>query len=273
MNIAGIELVDATRISGGDICAAHRATTSDGRVVFAKTLATAPVGFFEAEAAGLDLLRVPGAPPVPAVVAVAADGLVLEWVEPTSPSVAAARDFGTALAAMHEASLPSFGATRAGFIGSLPLSNVESSSWPSFYVEHRVQPFVRALTREQRLLVDAVCERIDDLCGPEEPPARIHGDLWSGNVLWGADGRSWLVDAASAHGGHRETDLAMLAWFGAPYLGEILAAYDERLPLADGWRERVRLHQLHPMLVHATLFGGGYGRAAADAASELLRLG
>ena len=272
MNIAGLQFVEARPISGGDICDAYRATTSDGRVVFVKTRTGAPEGFFEAEAAGLELLRVPGGPPVPTVVAVGADGLALEWVESTSPSVEAARGFGVALAALHATSMASFGAPYDGFIGSLPLLNAAATDWPAFYVEQRIQPYVNSLTGEQRQSLEDVCEHIEELCGPVEPPARIHGDLWSGNLLWGRDGHVWLVDAASAHGGHRETDLAMLAWFGAPYLEEIVAAYDERFPLAAGWRERVRLHQLHPMLVHATLFGGGYAQAAADAARSMLRL-
>ena len=104
---------------------------------------------------------------------------------------------------------------------------------------------------------------------PVEPPARLHGDLWNGNVLWGAEGRAWLIDPA-AHGGHRETDLAMLALFGAPFLDRILAGYAEVAPLAVGWRDRVPLHQLHPLLVHACLFGAGYAGPVADAARAAL---
>ena len=271
MNIAGVQLVDARAIGGGHICRAFRASAADGRAVFAKTLSGAPSGFFDAEARGLELLRVTDGPPVPSVVAVGSDGLVLEWVEAGQPGVAAARDFGERLAVMHAMQMSSFGAAYDGFIGSLPLPNPPATEWSVFYVEQRVQPYLRALTSDQRRIVDEVCERIDSLAGPPEPAARIHGDLWSGNLLWAADGQVWLVDAASAHGGHRETDLAMLAWFGAPHLDEIVAAYDAAFPLAEGWRARVRLHQLHPMLVHATLFGGGYGETAAAAARSLLR--
>ena len=104
--------------------------------------------------------------------------------------------------------------------------------------------------------MEKVTGRISELAGPAEPPSRIHGDSWSGNVMWSA-GRGWLIDPA-AHGGHRETDLAMLALFGCPSLDRLLAAYQEVSPLADGWADRVALHQLFPLLVHAVLFGGGY---------------
>ena len=113
-----------------------------------------------------------------------------------------------------------------------------------------------ALRPEDGRLVAAVMDRIDSLAGPAEPPSRIHGDLWAGNVLWSGEA-GWLIDPA-AHGGHRETDLAMLALFGAPHLDRILAGYNDATPLAAGWRARVPLHQLHPLLVHACLFGASY---------------
>ena len=109
-----------------------------------------------------------------------------------------------------------------------------------------------------------VCERIDELCGQPEPPSRLHGDLWGGNVMGGADGRAWLIDP-SCYGGHREVDLAMLRLFGAPSQ-RIFDAYEEAAPLAAGADERVELYQLAPLLVHAVLFGGSYGAAAERAA-------
>jgi fructosamine-3-kinase len=136
-----------------------------------------------------------------------------------------------------------------------------------------VLPFLRraadagTLTRADVALVESVADRIGDLAGPAEPPSRVHGDCWWGNVLW-SGGRGWLIDPA-AYGGHREGDLAMLALFSPPHLDRILAAYAEAAPLADGWRSRVPLHQLHPLLVHACLFGATYAaplRAAARAA-------
>lgn len=269
MRIAGVELVDAQRVHGGDICRGWRGTSS-GQQVFAKSLGNAPPGLFAAEARGLDLLRVDGGPPIPELVAASDDGLVLRWVEPGSPSPSVAREFGRRLAVLHTAWLPSFGLADDGFIGPLPLPNARAQSWPEFFVERRIRPYMSTLSAAERDAVEQVCARVAELAGPAEPPARIHGDLWSGNVLW-ADSVAWLIDASSAHGGHRETDLAMLALFGAPHLTEILAGYEEVAPLADGWRERIPLHQLHPLLVHATLFGGGYGSRAAAAARSLLR--
>jgi fructosamine-3-kinase len=119
--------------------------------------------------------------------------------------------------------------------------------------------------------VQRVLDNLEDVAGPEEPPALLHGDLWAGNVHWAANGLVYLIDPA-VHGGHRETDLAMLALFGCPLLDRVLAAYQEVTPLADGWPDRVPLHQLFPLLVHTELFGGGYaGRAIAAARTALSR--
>jgi fructosamine-3-kinase len=241
-----------------------------------KTLPDAPAGFFEAEARGLDRLRVPGAPAVPEVRAVGSDGLVLEWIEPAGPSVVAARRFGERLARLHQAAGDRFGAASAGFVATVPLDNTEASDWPTFHAERRLRPALAAararsgIDEASAADVETVIGRLADLSGPPQRPARIHGDLWAGNLVWAGDGEVWLVDAAAAHDGHRETDLAMLALFGGPHLDEIVAGYDATYPLAAGCQARVPLHQLHPLLVHAALFGGGYGSRAGAAAARLL---
>jgi fructosamine-3-kinase len=237
--------------------------------VLAKTWDAAPAGFFEAEERGLHFLRVPGGPAIADIVDVAPDRIDVVWIEAAAATPEAAIEFGRRLATLHLAAPASYGADFDGFIGPLPLPNGTHSNWPQFYAERRLAPYLDALGPSHRRAVEVVCERIDQLAGPTEPPARIHGDLWSGNLVWGADGQVWLIDAASAHGGHRETDLAMLALFGVPHLDLIVAGYDDAAPLADGWRDRVGLHQLHPLLVHAALFGGSYADRAASIARSL----
>lgn len=268
-----------TPVSGGDTCVASRLTLDDGNSVFAKTWpegSSAPDGFFAAEAAGLRWLREVGSVPVPEVITDLPKMLALEWVEPSDPTPEAAERFGRDLAGLHRASAPAFGANWPGFIGSLPLDNTPSQGpWGPWFAQHRLVPYLRrcvtnsTLTGNDVKLVEQVIDNLDEHGGDEEP-ARIHGDLWPGNLLWGADGRVWLVDPA-AHGGHRESDLAQLALFGgAPHLDRILAAYQEVWPLADGWQARVPVHQLHLLLVHAAIFGAAYRTAVLGAAQAAL---
>ena len=263
-----------TPVPGGDVCAASRLTLDDGESLFAKTFrGEAPPGFFAAEAAGLRWLAEAGGAPVPEVVAELPALLALEWIEAGKPAAAAAERFGRELAATHRAGAETFGAPWPGFIGPLPQDNAQvTGPWAPWFAERRLLPYLR-LAADRRALsaadVAAVERVVDTIEGYDEPPARLHGDLWPGNVLWGAEGRAWLVDPA-AHGGHRETDLAQLALFGgAPHLDRILAAYDEVWPLADGWRDRVPLHQLHLLLVHAAAFGGSWAAAVRSTAASL----
>ncbi|MGI5502747.1 fructosamine kinase family protein [Lentzea sp. CA-135723] len=224
-------------------------------------------GATAAEAAGLRWLRVPGGPPVPFVHSADGGVLVMDEIPHGTPNLQAAVTFGRRLAALHLAGAPAFGAPppdgpREATIGKAVMVNEPAAEWPSWFASQRIEPYAR----QAGIDMSDVCARIEELAGPPEPPARLHGDLWSGNVLWGADGQVWLIDPA-AHGGHRESDLAMLQLFGCPYLDHVLGAYREVAPLADGWQARVPLHQLFPLLVHAVLFGGGY-RAQAEAAAR-----
>jgi fructosamine-3-kinase len=202
--------------------------------------------------------------------------LALAWIDEGRLDAAGEEELGRGLAHVHAAGAPAFGAPPPGApLGGLRLGAVELGAataldWPSYYAEHRLVPLLRA-ARDRGALPDGgvraierAIERLPELAGPPEPPARLHGDLWSGNVLAGADGRPHLIDPA-AHGGHREIDLAMLRLFGAPS-PRTLAAYEEAHPLAAGHDVRVPLWQLFPLLVHAVLFGGSYGASAVRAA-------
>ncbi|WP_205696936.1 fructosamine kinase family protein [Conexibacter sp. SYSU D00693] len=270
----GAQVLELQAVPGGDLNAAHRARLPGGREVFVKS----GTGGYAAEAASLRWLgEAGGGPPVPDVVAVQDDGfLALEWVAPGRLGAAGEEELGRRLAALHRAGAPAHGWTPHGGpvrLGPLELPSDPAPTFAAFYAASRLAPMTRAardrggLDAGQAAAVEAVAARIDDLAGPEEPPSRLHGDLWAGNVHAAADGRVLLIDPA-AHGGHREVDLAMLRLFGGP--GERLhRAYAEVAPLAEGHEDRVGLWQLLPLLVHAALFGGGYGARAAAVARSL----
>jgi fructosamine-3-kinase len=275
-------VVKELRLVGGQHLGQHyRGLLADGRRhIFVKNSARWPNQLLRSESSGLRWIAEAGAVPVPEVLGCDDTTLVLAWVPSGTPTAAAAEQFGRNLAHLHatRTSPAAFGAPWPGFIASLPLDNTlvtGQDAWPEWYASRRLLPFLRraadagTLTRADVSLIESVAARIGDLAGPAEPPSRIHGDCWPGNVLW-SGGQGWLIDPA-AHGGHRETDLAMLALFGAPHLDRILAAYDEAVPLASGWRDRVPLHQLHPLLVHVCLFGSGYAASVRAAARQALR--
>ena len=223
-----------------------------------------PDDFFAVEAAGLDWLRAANAVSVPRVISAGRHHIEMERIERGAWTNAADERFGRDLAALHRAGASTFGGNARAYIGPLAMPNEPADSWPEFYARQRIAPFMSDIPSEVRHAIELVMARVEELAGPPEPPARLHGDLWRGNVLADPSGTPWVIDPA-AHGGHRETDLAMLRLFGG--FGErCFAAYDELFPLADGWRERLALHQLHPLLVHCVLFGGAYVEQALAAA-------
>lgn len=273
--LLGSSVVATAPVAGGDVATATRLRLSDGTTALMKTLPHAPDDFFAAEARGLrwlDETTPDGGAHVPEVLAADHECVIVRWVEPGKSSVDVAAALGRELAVMHAAGAPSFGLDHDGYIGRLPLPNRTAGTWAEFYAARRVLPYLKLArdrghaTEGEAATIEAVLPRLAALV-PAEAPARLHGDLWNGNVLWGLDGHSWLIDPA-AYGGHREVDLAMLALFGLPHLPRVLDSYVEVAPLADGWEDRVALHQLFPLLVHACMFGGGYAGRAAEAAAR-----
>ncbi len=265
--------VRTTPVKSEASASAQRLTFDDGSSVFAKFAHGDRPGYLAAEANGLRWLGEASDAVVP--VWYCDDRILVEpWIETTEPSPGHAAELGRQIALMHAAGAERFGAPWRGYIGETFMDNDPAGEdWAEWYAARRIEPYLRpsrengALDAADVAAVEALAARLPGLAGPAEPPARTHGDLWWGNVHWGSE-RAWMIDPA-AHGGHRETDLANLRlWGGVPLLETILAGYAEVAPLADGWEERIGLHQLFPLLVHTTLFGRVYRAQLMDLVSR-----
>jgi len=268
--------VQSTRpLSGGDINDAFEVALKTGVGIFVKTHPNPPSGMFEAEAHGLRWLKEAEAVRVPDVLAFSDDRpayLALELLTPAKRVHDFDEKLGRALAALHAHGAPSFGLDRDNFIGRLPQSNAQSGDWASFYWRERLEAQLRTATDAG--LIDSGTRRqfqalqrvLPDRVGPAEPPSRLHGDLWGGNLHADDAGRPCLIDPA-VYGGHREVDLAMMRLFGG-FGSRVFAAYEEAWPLAPGADERILLYQLYPLLVHVNLFGGGYVGSVKRALSQ-----
>ena len=277
----GTSVLGAESLSGGDINEAHAVSLADGRTVFVKSNPWSPKWMFASEARGLAWLAEAKALRVPEVLAVGpedGDGapafLVLELITPSGRE----RDFderlGQGLAALHRHGAPGFGLDHDNFIGRLPQSNAPRPSWAEFYRDCRLGPQLRRAVDARRASpaminrFERLFDRLASLVGPDEPPARLHGDLWGGNLLVDDAGEPCLIDPA-VHGGHREIDLAMMRLFGG-FSSRVFDAYDEAYPLAPDHKQRVALYQLYPLLVHVNLFGGGYVGSVESALKRLV---
>jgi len=276
----GARVTAMARLGGGDVAESYRVSLDDGVTVFAKTHRSPPPQHFSTEARGLQGLRGSGAVRVPEVVAVqdrSDDGvtvalLVLEWVDESGGRPATDDAFGRELAALHRTGAPCFGREDRRSTGSRGLPNEPCATWAEFYATQRLRPLAALARRDGALPAGALAGlerlagRLQEVGGDPEPPARLHGDLWAGNRLVDRRGHSWLIDPA-AHGGHREFDLAMMRLFGG-FGPDCFAAYERAHPLAEGWEDRVALHQIAPLVVHAIKFGGGYVATASDAIAQ-----
>lgn len=268
------DIRDARPISGGDIGESFCVSLDDGTRVFAKRYGEGPSEMPEAEARGLRWLAEAETIRIPAVLATRTASpalIVLEWIDIGTPAQDFDEELGRALARLHATGADKFGFERDNFIGRLPQSNRAHESWVAFYAEERIANQLRRAAESGRVSskfeqrTHALLERLPELAGPAECPARLHGDLWSGNLIVAADGSPCLIDPA-VHGGHREMDLAMMKLFGG-FSERVFDAYHEYQPLAPGFEERIPLWQLYPLLVHVNLFGGSY----VDSAERVLR--
>ena len=255
---------------------------------FSKSNDHAPAGFFEAEAAGLRWLAEPDAIPVVEVRSVSATSLTLERLTGGRPSTDDAREFGRRLAALHDSGAPAFGFSPSpkAWFGPLhqpsEIPTTPREDFSEFWCTDRLEPMLdRAEPNMADAQVRVIADAIDAIGtgafdgisgGQREAPSRVHGDLWSGNVLWAqseARTEGTLIDP-SAHGGHRLEDLAMLSLFSAPHLGVIYEGYDEAHPLPADWRKDLPAHVLFGLLAHVYLFGGSYSQPAESTALQTI---
>jgi protein-ribulosamine 3-kinase len=274
----GSPVVGARPLSGGDINDAYEVTLDDGRKLFVKSNASAPGDMFIAEARGLAWLGEAKALRVPAVVAASGANdvtpfLALEMIEQAPRAASFDERLGRGLAALHRHGAGAFGLDHDNYVGRLPQANKLAVAWPEFYRVRRLGPQLKlavdgglASVRMRRGF-ERLFAMLDELCGPAEPPSRLHGDLWGGNLIGDEHGEPVLIDPA-VYGGHREIDLAMMRLFGG-FGPRVFAAYEEAWPLAHGHAERVPLYQLYPLMVHVNLFGGGYVGSVESALAKV----
>jgi protein-ribulosamine 3-kinase len=264
----GVRIERMSPVSGGDINDAHRASLADGRTVFVKSNHAADPSMFPAEALGLAFLAEARALRVPRVLAVSSGDarevsfLVLEYLESARRSAGFDEELGRGLARLHGLGTGGFGLGHDNFIGRLPQSNRMRATWADFYREERLAPQLRSArdsglaTARMHRGFERLLSQLEEHVGPPEPPSRLHGDLWGGNLHVDDRGEPCLIDPA-AYNGHREMDLAMMRLFGG-FTPRTFAAYEEAFPLSPGHEARVPLYQLYPLLVHVNLFGGQY---------------
>ncbi len=241
------------------------------------------LGSAHAEAAGLEWLR-EASEQVVAVISVSNHSITTSRVNVVRPTMPAAYQAGEELAKIHLAGAEAFGCPPPSwdgpnFIGTQQQTCIPELQWAKFYIEQRVAPFVRAAVDRGNItsglnLIEQAMNCVLEHDWPEVEPARIHGDLWAGNLIYGqvaGQVRPFFIDPA-AHGGHPETDLAMLALFNAPYLVDIYTGYQSVNRLAADWQSFIPVHQLHPLAVHAVTHGPGYGHELVAVSRSVIRL-
>ena len=252
-------------VGGGCINDAQVVKTNQGWYFIKYNHGSLYPGMFEAEARGLKILEKADAVRVPQVIGTGIAGkyefLMLEYLESGRQEKHFWEHFGRGLAGLHKHAAKQFGLDHDNYIGSLPQSNAFSNHWKDFFISQRIEPQLRLSRQSGKAdshlvsLFEQLFARLDAFF-PQEPPALLHGDLWSGNYLPGPDGEAVIIDPAVYYG-HRYMDLGMTRLFGG-FSPEFYMAYQEEYPLESHWKEGLEIANLYPLMVHLNLFGGGY---------------
>ncbi len=259
-----LQVLNMAQVSGGDINSALKISTTKGNYFAKYNSAKAHPKMFELEAMGLELLKNEGGFLTPDIISFGEEEkwsfLVLSWEETQKETFDFNRKFGEHLTQMHKATSTNFGWHQDNYIGSLKQKNDFTDNWPEFFITLRLEPQLK-LARDSGFINPSLTSKMQiifkglETWVPQEKPALLHGDLWSGNYLASPKG-PLLIDPA-VYFGHREMDLAMMHLFGG-FSETIFEVYNENFALEKAWKERIALHNLYPVLVHVNLFGVGY---------------
>ncbi|PWK78911.1 fructosamine-3-kinase [Mucilaginibacter oryzae] len=259
------------QVSGGDINEVYRLQASDRDYLIKINNRYKYPEMFKREAEGLAAIKATETIAVPDVFwggeTEDESFLLMEWINTVQPSKHSSTDLGIQLAQMHRCTAAMFGFDTDNYMGSLHQSNKRHHTWSKFFIEERLQPMVKIgfdkqeLTKADVHLFDELYKKLPSLFD-EELPSLIHGDLWGGNYMISVGGKPYLIDPAVSYG-NREFDIAMTTLFGG-FDNAFYLAYHEAFPLQAGWRQRLKLWNLYPLLVHVTLFGGGYARQVRE---------
>ena len=258
-------ILSSKPLGGGSINEVCHLNTTAGDFCLKYNSSEAFPKMFETEALALEQLSKPGDIRVPNVIFHSNlpdySFILLEYIRSCSPIRGFFQDFGINLARLHRRKNELFGLDYNNYMGSLPQNNCYHASWVDFFIEERLDKQVR-LAAEKGLLDEKIIKHFERLYPalyeilPEEPPCLVHGDLWSGNFIVSEKGRACLIDPAVYYG-NREVDLAMSTLFGG-FDKDFYQAYHEEYPLISGWKERLEIYNLYPLLVHLNLFGQSY---------------
>lgn len=270
-----VAITQADRLSGGDINKAYGLTLNTGDHIFMKANAKANSDFFTAEVAGLSAIEFSNTIKTPQIICTGTDDgedvgysfLLLKFIKSENPKEDYWETFARELAALHKydtkkimGSGPDFGFFQDNFIGSRPQKNTRTESWISFFRDFRLMPQFKSadsyFTPEDRIKITKLLDNLDEFLIEPKNPSLLHGDLWSGNVICGPEGKAMLIDPAS-YIGHAEVDLAMTELFGG-FPEEFYSAYKEANPLEPDYENRRDLYNLYQLLNHLILFGPTY---------------
>ena len=269
-----VAIAETDRLSGGDINKAYGLTLNTGAHIFMKANSKANADFFTAEAAGLSAIEATGVIKTPEILCTGTDDgedvgysfLLLKFIKSAKPRSDYWETFARDLAALHKADTKileisgKFGFFQNNFIGARAQNNTPSDSWISFFRDNRLAPQFKDadsyFTAEDRSKITKLLDHLEDFLIEPNQPSLLHGDLWSGNVMCGPEGKAMLIDPA-AYIGHAEADLAMTELFGG-FPEKFYDAYREANPLEPGYENLRDLYNLYQLLNHLNLFGPTY---------------